>query len=155
MKIDAHPRGAADACREGSGIFIRALSLRQCLSELTDALARAGRDQVVLLDVANRRARIGSRLDADNAAEHIHLVPRPDGLWEWTARRDFTRSIRRERRKDSDRLAATLRGPRSRQRFAVALRNLGDDALTRGFDLHRRRRLRAWGARILRVALAD
>ena len=154
-RFEAHPR--AEAPRdEGSGIFvIPALSLRRCLSELTDALARAERDQVVVLDVANARARAASRLDADAAVAvgNAREVLRPDGLWEWDVRRDFVRSIRRMRRKDAERLAATLGGPRSRARFALALTSAGDAALVRAFDLHRRRRLRAWAGRVLRATL--
>ena len=147
---------AETARGEGSGIFvIPALSLRRCLSELTDALARAERDQVVLLDVVNARARAASRVDADAAAAvgSARVVLRPDGLWEWMVRRDFVRSIRREHRKDAERLAATLGGPRSRSRFALALTSTGDAMLVRAFDLHRRRRLRAWAGRVLRATL--
>lgn len=154
-RFEAHPQ--ADATREeGSGIFvIPALSLRRCLSELTDALARAERDQVVVLDVANARARNASRLDAEAAIAvgSARVVLRPDGIWEWSVRRDFVRAIRRERRKDAERLAATLGGPRSRARFALALRSTDDTTLVRAFDLHRRRRLRAWAGRVLRATL--
>ena len=154
MKFHAPPhRGEAGACREGSGIFVRALALRECLVELTDALAHAGRDDVVLLDLASAHARIVPPEAA--TMPHARRVPRPDGLWEWSVRRDFVRALRRERRKEADRLAATLGGPRSRQRFITALTTIGDEGLVRAFDLHRRRRLRAWSARILRAALAE
>ena len=152
--IHARVHMRARARREGSGIFIRALSLRGCLCELTDALARAEQDEVVLLNLIEGRAAIVPALDGESvAAGRTVVVARPDGLWEWRIRRDFVRVLRRERRRDADRLAATLGGPRSRQRFVVALGQLGDASLVHAFDLHRRRQLRAWAGRVLRAAL--
>ena len=154
-RFEALQQQKARARQAGSGIFVRALSLRECLSNLTDALANAEHEDVVLLDVVNGQTSISPASHGSPAAPlaRVHAVTRPDGLWEWRVRRDFVRAIRRDRRKDSDRLAATLGGPRSRQRFVLALADLGDAALVRAFDLHRRRQLRAWAGRVLRVAL--
>lgn len=159
--IDARLHMHARARSEGSGIFIRALSLRRCLFELTDALARAEHEQRVHLDVTNGHANIAPAPGPAPEAEQAGIrgrevvVARPDGLWEWRVRRDFVRVLRRERRKEADRLAATLGGPRSRQRFVLALARLGDASLVHAFDLHRRRQLRAWAGRVLRAALVQ
>ncbi|MDB4935337.1 MAG: hypothetical protein JWP87_2309 [Labilithrix sp.] len=132
-------------------------SWRSCLAALTDALARAEREDVVLLDVASFTVRTDSTLDdVDKRRARAPAVPvtRPDGLWEWQIRRDFVRSIRKTSRDDARRLAATLAGTRTKRRFEVVLGLVHDQSLIRAFALHRRRRLRAWAGRLLRAALA-
>lgn len=131
-----------------------ALALRALLGELTDALARAEHDDDVILDGAGHVAWVDSTLDdadvRDRAPSGLAVL-RPSGLWEWALRRDFVRGLPRgagTKRK----LAATLAGPKTRRRFEVALS--ADPLLERAFELHRRRRLRAWAAKILRVHVA-
>jgi hypothetical protein len=131
-------------------------ALRASLAALTDALARAEREDLVLFDVASGSARIDSTLDdVDRRRPHAPALPitRPDGLWEWQVRRDFVRSIRKTAPVDARRLATTLAGTRTKRRFEVALGLVQDQALIRAFALHRRRRLRGWAARVLRAAL--
>jgi hypothetical protein len=106
----------------------------------------------VLLDPIGQRAWIDSRLDD---AEHGRRTtkdaveaPRPDGLWEWRVRRDFVYSLPREAKQ---RLSPTLGGPKTRRRFQIAL--AGDPRLVVAFRRYRRRRLRGWAARVLRVVL--
>lgn len=137
--------------------LLRALSLRACLVGLTEALSRADRDDVVLLDLALLTARIDSTLDdadARRGSAKALAVTRPDGLWEWQVRRDFVRSIRKKALHDARRLAPTLAGTRTKRRFEVALGLVHDPSLIRAFGLFRRRRLRAWAGRLLRAALA-
>lgn len=133
-----------------------ALALRALLEELTDALARAERDDEVILDAAGHVAWVDSTLDDVDvrdrpAAASGLVVLRPDGLWEWALRRDFVRGLLRGSA-PKKRLAATLAGPKTRRRFEVALST--EPLLERAFDLLRRRRLRAWAARVLRVHAA-
>lgn len=135
----------------------RSLPLRSHLSALTDALARAERDDVVLLDLGAGGVRLDSALDDVDERlppDAARPVTRPDGLWEWQVRRDFVRSIRKGARDDARRLAATLAGTRTKRRFEVTLAQAQDQALIRAFRLYRRRRLRGWAARVLRAALA-
>lgn len=135
----------------------RPLPLRSYLSALTDALARAERDDAVLLDLRTGGVRLDSALedvDERRPPDAARPVTRPDGLWEWQVRRDFVRSIRKGARDDARRLAATLAGTRTRRRFEVTLAQSQDQALIRAFRLYRRRRLRGWAARVLRAALA-
>jgi hypothetical protein len=133
-----------------------AVTLRALLEELTEALARAEHDDEVILDAAGHVAWVDSTLDdvdlRDRArAPSGRVVLRPDGLWEWAMRRDFVRGLVRGSA-GKRRLAATLAGPKTRRRFEVALS--AEPLLERAFDLHRRRRLRAWAARVLRVHAA-
>ena len=127
------------------------------LEELTDALAVAERDDDVIIDADGHVAWIDSMLDdVDQRERREHgesglAVLRPDGLWEWAVRRDFVRGLPRGSA-GKRRLAATLAGPKTRRRFEVALST--EPALEQDFDLHRRRRLRGWAARILRVHVA-
>jgi hypothetical protein len=131
-----------------------ALALRVLLEELTDALAAAEHDDDVIIDAAGHVAWVDSTLDD---VDHRDRTPsglavlRPDGLWEWAVRRDFVRGLARGTAAKR-RLAATLAGPKTRRRFEVALST--EPMLERAFDLHRRRRLRAWAGRILRVHAA-
>jgi hypothetical protein len=145
-------------CSATSSVDLRKLrALRSCLAALTDVLARAERDDVVLLDLAAGSARIDSTLDdAEERRPHGKAVPvaRPDGLWEWQVRRDFVRTIRKTAPADARRLATTLAGTRTKRRFEVALRLVDDQSLVRAFELYRRRRLRGWAGRLLRAALA-
>jgi hypothetical protein len=138
----------------------RASDLRGLLEELTDALAVAEHDDDVIIDADGHVAWVDSTLDDVDQRERRELrelresglaVLRPDGLWEWAVRRDFVRGLPRGSAAKR-RLAATLAGPKTRRRFEVALST--EPALERGFDLHRRRRLRGWAARILRVHVA-
>ncbi len=141
----------------------RASDLRGLLEELTDALAVAEHDDDVLIDAGGHVAWVDStlddidqrerreRLDLREHGESGLAVLRPDGLWEWAVRRDFVRELPRGSAAKR-RLAATLAGPKTRRRFEVALSTA--PALERAFDLHRRRRLRGWAARILRVHVA-
>lgn len=106
----------------------------------------------MLVDPIGERAWIDSRLDD---AEHGRLpagdaveAARPDGLWEWRVRRDFVYSLPRDEKR---RLSVTLGGPKTRRRFEVALAR--DPRLVVAFRRFRRRRLRAWAARVLRVIL--
>jgi hypothetical protein len=133
-----------------------ALALRALLEELTEALARAEHDDEVILDAAGHVAWVDSTLDDVDLRDRAHapsglVVLRPDGLWEWAVRRDFVRGLLRGSA-PKKRLAATLAGPKTRRRFEVALST--EPRLERAFELHRRRRLRAWAARILRVHAA-
>lgn len=131
-----------------------ALPLRGLLEALTEALATAEHDDEVVIDAAGHVAWVDSTLDDidDRArAERGLAVLRPDGLWEWAMRRDFVRGLSRGS-VAKRRLAATLAGPKTRRRFEVALST--DPALERDFDLQRRRRLRAWAGRVLRVHAA-
>lgn len=136
-----------------------ALALRALLEELTDALARAEHDDEVIVDAAGHVAWVDSTLEDVDLRDHARgarvpstlVVLRPDGLWEWALRRDFVRGLVRGSA-PKKRLAATLAGPKTRRRFEVALST--EPLLERAFDLHRRRRLRAWAARILRVHAA-
>lgn len=128
--------------------------LRVLLEELTEALATAERDDDVFLDAAGHVAWVDSTLDDVDHRVRIEgglAVLRPDGLWEWAVRRDFVRGLARGTAAKR-RLAATLAGPKTRRRFEVALST--EPTLEREFDLHRRRRLRAWAARVLRVRTA-
>jgi hypothetical protein len=130
------------------------LPLRALLEELTEALATAEHDDEVVIDAAGRVAWVDSTLDDVDHRERPErglAVLRPDGLWEWAMRRDFVRGLARGS-VAKRRLAATLAGPKTRRRFEVALST--DPALEREFDLHRRRRLRAWAARVLRIHAA-
>lgn len=135
----------------------RACALRGVLEELTDALAVAEHDDDVSIDAHGHVAWIDSTLDdVDHRERREHretglIVLRPDGLWEWAVRRDFVRALPRGSA-SKRRLAATLAGPKTRRRFEVALST--EPALERDFDLHRRRRLRGWAARVLRVHVA-
>jgi hypothetical protein len=141
----------------------RACALRGLLQELTDALAVAERDDDVTIDADGHVAWIDSTLDDVDQREQRErrerregrgaglIVLRPDGLWEWGVRRDFVRALARGS-PSKRRLAATLAGPKTRRRFEVALSTV--PALERDFDLHRRRRLRGWAARVLRVHVA-
>ncbi len=131
------------------------VSLRSTLAALTDALATAEPEDVVLLDPRGDVS-VDSTLDDVDARVPVvgkSVVPRPDGLWEWRARRDWIRSLPHgeERR----RLARTLAGPRTKRRFVLALGLARDPSLVRAFRLHRRRRLRGWAARVLRFLLAS
>jgi hypothetical protein len=124
---------------------------RRWLSELTDALDVATFDDRVLVDPIAEHAWIDSRLDdvaqrrdASAAVE----APRPDGLWEWRVRRDFVHSLPREAKR---KLSPTLGGPKTKRRFEVALS--GDPRLVVAFRRYRRRRLRGWAARVLRVII--
>ena len=77
----------------------RTFSLRSCLAALTDALARAEREDLVLLDAVRGAVRLDSSLDDAEvraARDDGRALPvaRPDGFWEWQMRRDFVRSIR-------------------------------------------------------------
>lgn len=141
----------------GSSSVEPARGWRACLVALTDALARAEREELVLLDLPARRVRIDSTLDdVDERTPRGSALPvsRPDGLWEWEVRRDFVRGIRKLAREDARRLADTLGGMRTKRRFEVALGLVRDRSLVRAFALFRRRRLRGWAARVLRAALA-
>jgi hypothetical protein len=135
----------------------RASDLRGLLEELTDALAVAEHDDDVIIDADGHVAWVDSVLDDADERERRErgesglAVLRPDGLWEWSVRRDFVRGLTRGSAAKR-RLAATLAGPKTRRRFEVALST--EPALERDFDLHRRRRLRGWAARILRVHVA-
>lgn len=106
----------------------------------------------MLVDPVAERAWIDSRLD-DVERERRRVpgtveAPRPDGLWEWRVRRDFVYSLPREAKQ---RLSPTLGGPKTRRRFQVALG--GDPRLVVAFRRFRRRRLRGWAARVLRVII--
>ena len=130
------------------------VSLRSTLAALTDALATGEPEDVVLLDRSGTVS-VDSTLDDVDARSSIagkSVVPRPDGLWEWQARRDWIRALPHgdERR----RLSRTLAGPRTKRRFALALDLARDPALVRAFRVYRRRRLRGWAARVLRFVLA-
>lgn len=133
---------------------VRALALRVLLEELTEALASAEHDDDVIIDAAGHVAWVDSTLDdvdhRDRSSGGLAVL-RPDGLWEWAVRRDFVRGLARGTAAKR-RLAATLAGPKTRRRFEVALST--EPMLERAFDLHRRRRLRGWAARILRVHAA-
>lgn len=132
----------------------RASALRGLLAELTDALAVAEHDDDVVIDAAGHVAWVDSTLDDVDRRERAEpgfAVLRPDGLWEWAVRRDFVRGLARGSTAKR-RLAATLSGPKTRRRFEVTLST--EPALERAFDLHRRRRLRGWAARVLRVHVA-
>jgi hypothetical protein len=128
--------------------------LRVLLEELTEALAAAEHDDDVIIGADGRVAWVDSTLDdvdhRDGRAGGLAVL-RPDGLWEWAVRRDFVRGPARGTAAKR-RLAATLAGPKTRRRFEVALST--EPMLERAFDLHRRRRLRGWAARILRVHAA-
>jgi hypothetical protein len=133
-----------------------ALALRVLLEELTDALARAEHHDEVIVDAASHVAWVDSTLDDVDLRDRLRapnglVVLRPDGLWEWAVRRDFVRGLGRGSA-GKRRLAATLAGPKTRRRFEVALST--EPLLERAFDLHRRRRLRAWAARVLRMHAA-
>jgi hypothetical protein len=127
-------------------------TLRRWLSELTDALDVATFDDHVLVDPVRESAWIDSRLDDAErdrrSPEGAVEAPRPDGLWEWRVRRDFVYSLPREEKR---RLSPTLGGPKTRRRFHVALS--GDPRLVVAFRRYRRRRLRGWAARVLRVII--
>ena len=137
-------------------------ALRALLEELTDALATAEHDDDVIIDAAGHVAWVDSTLDdvdhreQRQRAHRVSASPalpvlRPDGLWEWAVRRDFVRALARGS-PEKRRLAVTLAGPKTRRRFEVALST--EPSLERTFELHRRRRLRAWAARVLRVHAA-
>lgn len=142
--------------------------MRETLVALTDALAKRDREDVVLLDRSTWRVGVDSTLDdvdtrrarAAAFAEAL-VVPCPDGLWEWSVRRDFVRSARKLVRgapkdpaaDDVKKLAATLAGTRTKRRFEVALGSVRDRTLVRAFALYRRRRIRAWAARVLHAVL--
>ena len=79
------------------------------------------------------------------------VVRAPDGLWEWQVRRDFVRGLAAGRVKS--RLGNTLGGPKTRRRFEVSLAAAGG-ALHGAFKRFRRRRLRGYTGRVLRVAVA-
>lgn len=139
-------------------------ALTNALIALTNALARAEQEDVVLLNRAAWSVRIDSTLDdVDVRPAHAAVeerdevaVTRPDGLWEWEVRRDFVRSLRtrKDSRDDARKLAATLAGPRTKRRFEVALGQVRERTLIRAFALYRRQRVRAWAARVLRAVLA-
>jgi hypothetical protein len=128
--------------------------LRVLLEELTEALAAAEHDDDVIIGADGRVVWVDSTLDdvdyRDGRSGGLAVL-RPDGLWEWAVRRDFVRGLARGTAAKR-RLAATLAGPKTRRRFEVALST--EPMLERAFDLHRRRRLRSWAARILRVHAA-
>lgn len=123
--------------------------LRSALTALTDALEK--REGAVWLDPTTLDVVVDSTLDDVDArpAPRGYPVPLPDGLWEWGVRRDFVRALPAGKAKQ--RLGATLGGPRTRRRFEVTL---AGTALQRAFRAMRRRRLRAWSARVLRCALS-
>jgi hypothetical protein len=121
------------------------------LRELTDALAVAEHDDEVMIDATGHVAWVDSALEDVDRRRHPGLgfvVLRPDGLWEWAMRRDFVRRLERGSAAKK-KLALTLAGPKTRRRFEVALST--EPRLEREFTLHRRRRLRAWAARVLRT----
>lgn len=127
--------------------------MRDTLAALTDALAAGDPEDVVLLDPSGE-VTVDSTLDDVDARAHVagkSVVPRPDGLWEWRLRRDWTRSL--PRGDDRRRFSRTLAGPRTKRRFVLALGLARDASLVRDFRLYRRRSLRGWAARVLRFLL--
>lgn len=129
-------------------------SLRPALVALTNALDR--RDpfaEVLSLDLTTFELVVDSKLDdVDHRPRRSGwVIAAPDGLWEWRVRRDFVRSLPRSPAKT--RLANTLAGPKTRRRFEVTL-SASSGGLLAEFRRARRRRLRAYAARVLRAALA-
>lgn len=120
--------------------------MRQLLAALTNALSQRGPYEVIYLD--------GARVHVDAALEDAetrraprgHVVPPPDGLFEWRVRRDFVRALPAGTLKR--RLGDTLGGTRTRRRFEVTLGNAHE--AHEAFRLFRRRRLRAYAARVIR-----
>jgi len=133
---------------------VRSTNLRPALAALTNALDR--RDpfaEVLSLDLSTFELFVDSSLDdVDTRPNRAGwVVSPPDGLWEWRVRRDFVRSLPRSLAKT--RLANTLAGPKTRRRFELTL-SASSGALLADFKRTRRRRLRAYAARVLRAAVA-
>ena len=129
-------------------------TLRPALAALTDALdRRVPFAETLSLDLSTFELVVDSSLDdVDRRPKRAAWeIPPPDGLWEWRVRRDFVRALPAGRAKT--RLANTLAGPKTRRRFEVTLGASGG-ALLAEFRRARRRRLRAYAARVLRAAVA-
>lgn len=127
--------------------------LRSALAALTDALEK--RDpfaERIFLDPETLTVVVDSSLDDAERRPEARgaAISCPDGLWEWQLRRDFVRSLPPGRTKT--RLGATLGGPKTRRRFEVTLAAAGGRYHS-DFKQWRRRRLRGYAARVLRVAL--
>ena len=132
----------------------RARALRATLAALTDALEhRDAFAEVISLDLVTFELFVDSSLDDVDRrrARSGWAVRTPDGLWEWQVRRDFVRGLPVGRVKS--RMGNTLGGPKTRRRFEVALAAAGG-ALHGAFKRFRRRRLRGYAGRVLRLALA-
>ncbi len=132
----------------------RARELRPTLAALTDALdEREAFSEVLSLDLVTFELTVDSSLDdVDGRPPRTGwVIPAPDGLWEWRVRRDFVRSLPAGRVKS--RLGNTLGGPKTRRRFEVTLAASGGE-MHGEFRRFRRRRLRGYAGRVLRVAVA-
>lgn len=129
-------------------------SVKAACRALTNAFSNRAFGDVIRIDPSTLAVVVDSRLDDVDAravGSGLEIVP-PDGLYEWSIRRDFVRSLPRGEAKR--RLSETLAGPKTRRRFEVIVSASRDDDLLRAFTLFRHRRLRRYAARVVRFVLA-